>query len=310
MYKKLLNKIHEFDKIVIFRHQRPDGDAMFSALAVYTFIKDNFKSKQVKLAGNEDYDLISLRHKISDNFIKDSLAIVVDTSRSDRTDDHRMNDCKYIIKIDHHPVVDEYGDLNIVDTKCAAACELIADIFLSNTFKPYKHSQKLYEYLYCGIVTDTINFKTTSTTSRTLKIASLLAEKGSLQISKLVEFLFDKDIDDFYKTTDIRKYLKVEKKFAYIYLNKKELNKIGISAVDAKNHVDIMNNIKNIKIWLFAVENNNLIEVSVRSKRGYIINLICQKYGGGGHANASGIKDITKVAFNKLLKELIELSTK
>jgi len=310
MYKRFLNKIKEFDKIVIYRHQRPDGDAMFSSLAIYTFLKDNFKDKKIKMAGFEDYDLISKRHKVSDNFISDSLAIVVDTSRSDRIDDIRAMNSKFIVKIDHHPVVDNYGDINIVDVKCAAACEVIADILLSDVFKHYKFSNKFYEYLYCGIATDTINFKTTSTTAKTLHTASILADRANLQISKLVEFLFDKDIDDFYKTTKIRSYFKTDKKMAYILLNDKDLKNINIEANEAKNHIDIMSNLKNINIWVFIVESEKLYDVSVRSKRGYVINKICQKYGGGGHANASGIKGIEYKQVKLLLKELVELSTK
>lgn len=310
MYKKLIDKIKEYDKIVIYRHQRPDGDAMFSALSFYTFIKDNFKNKQVKIAGLHKYDVITVKHKISDSFIKDSLAIVVDTSRADRIDDVRYINSAYIIKIDHHPVVDNYGDINIVDPKCAAACELIANIFLSKELSRYHKSKKLYEYLYCGIATDTINFKTTSTTSNTLKTASILADKGSLMISDLVQYLFDKDINDFHKTTLIRSHIQTNKKFAYIILNEEDLNKIDINGEEAKNHIDIMNNITNINVWMFAVEENGLYNVSVRSKRGFVINTICQGFGGGGHANASGIKGISKNKLNKLKKVLIELSTK
>ena len=59
MYKQLLKKIKEYDKITIFRHVRPDGDAMFSALAMAQYLKDNFKDKKIKLAGKEEYDVIS-----------------------------------------------------------------------------------------------------------------------------------------------------------------------------------------------------------------------------------------------------------
>ena len=67
MYKEILDKIKEFDQISIFRHQKPDGDAMFSALALYRFLKDNFPEKDIKVAGKDEYDLISRNDRMSHN---------------------------------------------------------------------------------------------------------------------------------------------------------------------------------------------------------------------------------------------------
>ena len=72
MYKKLLDKIKEYKKITIFRHERPDGDAVFSAYALKEFITSNFKNKQVKLVGNDSYDILESAFKVNDSFIKDS----------------------------------------------------------------------------------------------------------------------------------------------------------------------------------------------------------------------------------------------
>ena len=107
MYKPILDKIKEYDYITIYRHQRPDGDCMFSALALYEFLKDNFKEKQIKIAGEDTYEIITKKHKISDSFARKSLAIVVDTSSVNRIDDIRATQAPFMIKIDHHPVVEQ-----------------------------------------------------------------------------------------------------------------------------------------------------------------------------------------------------------
>ena len=311
MYKEFLDLIKQHDCITIFRHARPDGDAMFSAMAIYTFLKDNFKDKKIKVAGSDQYKHINKNDKVSDRFIKQSLAIVVDTSTSNRVDDLRFEKAHRIVKIDHHPIVDDYGDLNIVDHKTAACAELLARILLSKEFKDYYLSPKTCEYLYCGIVTDTINFRITTVTYKTMQIAYKLIKKGDLKVSDLVEFLMDKDIDTFHKVSKIRNYLKVKERFGYITLTQKDLKKIDMSALDAKNNIDEIGKISDLMVWAFAVEEENgLYSVSLRSKRGYIVNTICHKYGGGGHANASGIKGITRKQINTLYNELIELSTK
>ena len=311
MYKELLDLINKYDCIAIFRHVRPDGDAMFSALALYTFIKENFKDKKVKIGGFDEYEIITKKDKLSDKFINESLAIVVDTSNRERVDDSRFSTAKYVIKIDHHPVVDNFGDMNIVNSDAAACCEVLSDIFFSKTFKNYKISPKTCEYLYCGIITDTINLRTTNVTPNTLNNAYKLASAGNLQVSNLVEYLMDKNLSTFKKISKIRNSLKIKESCGYIILDKKQLKQIGMSHEEAKNQIDEIGSIKDLNVWMFATqEPDGTYGVSVRSKRGYVINEICQKYGGGGHKNASGVKGVNKKELNTLLNELIELSTK
>ena len=311
MYKQFLNKIKEYDSITIFRHIHPDGDAMFSCMALYRFIKDNFKEKNIKIAGDDLYDVITMKHKVSDTYIKKSLAIVVDTSSRNRVDDQRFMMAPYIIKIDHHPIVDQYADINIVDISCAACCELLAKILSSNELKGYNISPKVCEYLYCGILTDTNTFTTSNTTYNTLRRAAFLAEKGNLKISDLVNYLNDLEIDLYQKVSKIRNYLKITEKFGYILLSEKDLKKIDIDPYRAKNNIEEIGHIKNLNIWAFAVEiEDKTYSVSVRSKRGYVLNEICQRYGGGGHANACGVKGINKKELDALFKEFVDLSTK
>ena len=121
MFTQLLNEIQSHERITVFRHQRPDGDAVFSTLALACFLEDNFPQKQVKVLGSDTYEIINRFDSVSDEFISDSLAIILDTSTADRIDDERALTAEYRIKIDHHPIVDEYGDLNIVRTSAEAA---------------------------------------------------------------------------------------------------------------------------------------------------------------------------------------------
>ena len=306
MYNNLLKKIIDFDQITIFRHIRPDGDAMFSCLALYQFIKDNFKNKKVKIAGKDTYDVITKIDKVSDSYINESLAIILDTSNVDRVDDKRFINAEYVIKIDHHPAIEQFGDLNIVNSDAAACAELLADIFMSKPFSKYKLSKKVCEYLYCGILTDSMDFSTTSTTPITLSIGSKLALIGNLKINELNNYVFSKNIDLFEKITKIRSYLKIDGKFAYIFLDRKDLKKIQMKGSDARNNIDAIANIKGINIWAFFTynEENGLYDGSLRSIRGYVVNEIAYRYNGGGHKNASGTNKLTLQQIHNLIKEL------
>lgn len=311
-YSKILDKIKEYDKITIFRHVSPDGDAVFSQMALYTFIKDNFKNKKVRKCGFEDFELYPNVERVSDSFIEDSLAIVVDTSDRGRVDDLRFLNAKYIIKIDHHPPYDAYGNINCVDTNTAAACELITDILFSEPFKKYKKSPAVCEFLYSGMLTDTLNFKTASCTAQTLAFATILVKQGNIKMSDRSDYLFSKSIAEFNGVSKLRNHLKIKGHFGYLLLEKKELDEIGLSYSAAKNNIAEFGNIKDINVWVICVYNDDkkYYEASIRSKRKYIINETVRKYGGGGHKNASGVRGLKKAQVKLMLNDLEIIANK
>ena len=309
MYQEVLDKIREYDNISIFRHIKPDGDAMFSAMALYHFITDNYPEKSVKVCGNDVYDITSKNDSVSDDFIHDSLAIILDTSTVNRIDDLRALDASYHIKIDHHPFGEDYADLNLTDIKTAAASEFLADILLSDAFIGHKMSEETIRYLYYGIVTDTMNFKTSNTTAKTMKTAAYLMEIGDIKASDTYEYLFNVDLETYRKISKMRNELQITENFGYICLNLDKLAELEMSGDDAKNNIDEIGNIRDLNVWAIAVENNeHLFEVSVRSKRQYTINTICKEFGGGGHTNAAGVKDMNQEQLDQMFVMLAEAS--
>lgn len=307
MYKKFLDLIKKYKSITIFRHERPDGDAVFSAYAMYEFIRTNFKSKKVYLVGNDNYDVLNSAFKVKDSVIKESLCIVLDTATIARVDDKRCFDlADYIVKIDHHPNLEKYGDLNIVDTDRAATCELLSDIFFSNTFKKYKLTEKTKQYLFSGIVADTMSFKTASCTSNTFMVASKLLLNSKFNVADVYDNVFSKTKKEYNSVTLLRKSFKTKGKVAYIIANDIDMRKIGLSYDGVKNNVDILAHIQDVNIWaIFALnKKTNLYDGSIRARNGYVINTIAQRYDGGGHKYAVGVKNLTISDITRLLNEL------
>ena len=155
-----------------------------------------------------------------------------------------------------------------------------------------------------------INVKSEIKTLRKVLLHRPGRELLNITPDNLNELLFDVNLDTYKKITEIRKNLKVNKKFGYVLLTKKQLESLKMDPVEAKNQIDAIGNIKDLNVWAFAVQNGTKYDISVRSKRKYIINTICAKYNGGGHANAAATRQITKQDLDKLIKELIEISTK
>lgn len=311
MYKDLLNKIKEYKNICIYRHIRPDGDAVFSQFALYTFIRDNFKDKKVQMCGELEYDLLPYSNIPDESFIEKALVIVLDTASRGRVDNLTYEKGDYIIKIDHHPEVDPYGDINIVDDKCSSTTELLAKILYSKEFSKYKLSKDVCMYLYSGILTDSNCFSTSSTSSDTLFYASKLTKDGDFDISALNNYLFNLDYKHYQSISILRNELKIKNGVGYIIADDKLLKKLKMTVNDAKNAIDEFNHIKGLKIWsIFAYNTKSgLFDASVRSNTKYTINTLCSKFNGGGHKNACGVKNLTKSQVNSLIKGLIEIAS-
>lgn len=301
-YKEILELIKEYKFITIFRHQRPDGDAAGSQLALKTWILDNFKDKEVYALGTETYDIYPFVDIVEDDIISNSLAIILDTSNQERIDDERWKLAKKSIKIDHHPVVQEYADYNFAMPEAAATCEYLCDILTS--FNDCILSKETAKFLYSGLLTDTISFKTTNTSSNTFKVASILANTG-IDIYEINTSIFDKDLKTYEYCNYLRNKIIYDEGIAYVILNQTMLNECNVTASYARNYVSELGGVKEFKIWLLITENEKgLYDASLRSKKPYIINEIAAKYNGGGHKNASGIKNISKEDIMSLLNDL------
>jgi phosphoesterase RecJ-like protein len=293
-YKLVLKKIKEFDTIVIFRHQRPDGDAFGSQCGLATWIKDNFPSKKVLCAGSnsEIYssEVFPKMDVIKDEDLNDDfLAIIVDTGDSKRIDDERWNKAKYKIKFDHHPAEELYGDLNIIINEIASCAQLIAD-FCFHFEKKYPLSKLAAKYLYSGIVTDSGRFFFPSVDNITLIIASKLIKVGLIPAYDVYEKLYEKDVSSLVFQKYVLNHMTFTKKgVAYYILDQKALDELGISNERGKEHLSLMSNIKNVPIWfcITEIKEKNEWRVSIRSKK-IDISQVARKYHGGGHLQASG----------------------
>ncbi|MGN1182522.1 MAG: bifunctional oligoribonuclease/PAP phosphatase NrnA, partial [Faecalibacillus sp.] len=100
MLRQILNKIAEYEDIVIYRHINPDYDALGSQYGLYYLIKDNFEGKNVYLEGIFSTDLIDKYDYDGDyhkpDFIHPTLGIVLDTASKERIDGESYQKCQEI----------------------------------------------------------------------------------------------------------------------------------------------------------------------------------------------------------------------
>ena len=311
--KTLLKKIKEFDRIVIFRHQTPDFDAIGTQLGLYHFIKDNFPSKDVHVVG-ENHVVFTPRlyppMEILDDEYYDNpfLAIVVDTADTKRVSDDHFKKAAYIIKIDHHPNKEPYGNINIVVEEAAAASELVCAILYSFGDK-YYISQQSAKYFYSALAGDSGRFLFNSTSPLTFEIAKLLISTGFNLSKDVYQKMYQKQIEDLRVTAYVlNNFIVSPKGVAYYILSEEIQDELNITFERGKENLGQLANIEGIHIWCSITENRakNKWKVSIRSKE-IKINGVATKYNGGGHDQASGAEIYSLDELPSLIADLDSL---
>lgn len=311
-YKAVLKAICKYDTIVILRHEVPDFDASGSQFGLATWIKDNFPNKKVYSLGQPHKFFSPKLYPVTDKVdeIHDKyLCIIVDVANRPRVDGKEyIDNADYIIKIDHHPLCDDFGDISIIDEHAAAAAEIIGEMLIS--FKK-KISKECAYYLYSAIVGDSGRFQYSDTSSRTFKVASKLFETG-FDFQDIYNKMYLKSIDDLKIIKELYNlYKTTEKGVAYYIISDAQLKEFNIEREQIKAYVNLLAGYEEIKIWVQVSEDITATDeykwrVSIRS-RGIKINDVATNFNGGGHDNASGAKCKDLDEINRLIQELDNL---
>lgn len=303
MYNKIVEKIKEYNTIVIARHVGVDPDALCGQLALRDAIKLTYPDKKVLAigSGSAKFGQIGKLDKVEE--VKDALLIVVDTPDVKRVDSVDFSQFAYKIKIDHHPYVESYCDLELIEDEACSACEVLMRLILNTELQCDK---EIAEKLYMGLVSDSNRFLFNSCTSETFSLAAEFIGKYNLDLSSMYQRLYLRPLNEVRLEGYISSNMVVtENGLAYIKITDDIINQYGVDSAAAGNMVNNYNYIKEVIVWATITEDvkNKQIRVSIRS-RGPQINLIAEKYGGGGHKQASGVKLKTFDEAMKLMNEL------
>lgn len=289
--KAILDKIKEYDRIIIFRHKRPDGDATGSTKGLQRILKLTYPEKEILLQNADFSEYLSFLGgedaPIADEEYKSALGIVVDTGTKERISNQKFALCKELIKIDHHINIAPYGEPMWVEEERSSSCEMIADFY--STFKDeLKIDSEAATYIYCGMVTDSGRFRFRDVSGETMRLAGMLLDVG-IDTDKMYANLYMKEFDLYkFESYAYGQMQITENGVVYLHVTKEMQEEFGLSQEDASASVSLMDSIKNSLIWLAFIDNDDgSIRVRLRS-RFVTINTIGEKYRGGGHACAAG----------------------
>lgn len=302
----ILNKIKENDKIFIFRHFRPDGDAVGSSKGLAAILKLTYPEKKIYLQNADFSGYLSFLggedEILPDEEYADALGIVVDTATADRVSNKKFTLCRELIKIDHHIPIESYAPTEWVEEERSSTCEMIAHFY--DTFRhELKIDVEAATYIYTGMVTDSGRFRFRDVSGETLRLAGTILSVG-VDTDTLFAHLYLKEFDELKFEAYVHKKMKItEGGVAYIYVDNKMKEQFGLSDETAGTVVSLMDSIKGSIIWLAFIENKDgSTRVRLRS-RFVTVSELANKYHGGGHACASGATVYSRKEMNQLIKD-------
>ena len=286
---QLLSLIETFDTIILHRHSNPDGDALGSQTGLKQIILENFPGKQVYMTGDEAgrYAFMagSVMDEVPDSAFPDALCIILDTSAPHLISDDRYQQAKALARIDHHLFCGQIAPVEVVDSQCESCCGLITLMCMENGLRL---NDAAATALYTGMVTDSGRFRYDSTNARTMRCAAFLLEH-KVDTNEIYRNLYASDFDQLQLRAQYTLKIRfTPRRVAYIYTTAEELAQTGMDEFTiSRGMVNVMSDIRGVDIWVNFTETQRGVLCELRSSR-YNINPVAVKYGGGGHAKASG----------------------
>ena len=303
MFEKIYERIKENDTIVIARHIGVDPDALGSQLALKLSILGTFPDKKVFAVGTRSsrYNYFPKLDKF-DGDPTTTLLIVTDTPDIKRIDLPNFSEFKEACKIDHHPIIDKFGEIEYIDTNASSASEIVLKFIKQNNMYM---DLEIAKCLFYGIISDTNRFLF-NTNEETLRTVADLIEEFKLDTEELYRDLLLRPISEIRFQGYISSNMKLtDNGLAYVIITDDIIKQYGVDVSSAGNMVNSFNNIDEVLVWTMVTEDikNNLIKFNIRS-RGPVINTIAENYNGGGHKFASGARVPSMNEAKMLLEDL------
>lgn len=302
--KKAIEKGKTFS---IFIHKNPDGDALGSGMALKKLLehfgKTTYLTSHDKIASTYDFMNLEIEEDLNkiqsaDTFFFLDLSAIY---RCGKYQDIVNLPNKTIIFIDHHIEQDIIGDIVARNPNKSSTAELVYDLYMHLGVPFTKETATL---LYSGIASDTGCFVQKNTTPESLVAASKLIEANA-DYEKANFELFTKRPDGYLRVASFAlKNAKVYgDKLTLLVVNGRNYKKLN--KPDTFYLVDSLKHYPTDILVIITRKNKHTIKLNMRSRQ-TDIQVMCEKFGGGGHKNASGA-EISNRSIRSIIKEVKNL---
>ena len=304
----ILQKIKEYDRIMIFRHIRNDGDCVGATKGLQRILRLTWPEKEVYLIDEDTAKYLEFLgpedEPVADELYRDALGIVLDTASENRISNQKYTLCRELVKIDHHIPLENYGDYIWVEEEKSSACEMVVKFY--DAFRDeLKMDSEAATYLYTGMVTDTGRFRYSDVDGDTLRHAAMLLDVG-VDTETLYARLYLEAFEYLKFKAHIYQQMEItENGVAYIFVDRAMQEQFGLSLEQASAVIGNLDSIRGCICWIAFIETGDekgTIRVRLRSRFVHINN-IAEKYRGGGHAAASGATLYSREEIDALLRD-------
>lgn len=312
---QIYKKLEAYDRILLFRHIRVDGDCVGATKGMKDIIRQTWPKKEVLIIDDEHSDYLAFLgpDDVSDEdmpagytryenaLYEDALGIVIDVATPDRVSNPKFTLCKEVIKIDHHINREPFGVVCWVEEERSSACEMVAAFY-----EAFRDKLKISTFgatcVYTGMVTDSGRFMYEGVKGDTMRLAGLMLDQG-IDTETLYAHLYLKDAETLKFTSWVYENMQVTKNgVASVFVDEKTRLRFKLSQESASNAVGYLSGIRGVLCWLAFIETKDNIRVRLRS-RFMAINGLAESYNGGGHANASGATVYSREEMNQLITD-------
>lgn len=308
---ELLQAIESFQTIIIHRHINPDPDAIGSQLGLRELLKAQYPDKKILAAGTISKGLawMGQMDPVSAKDYQNALVIVLDTPIQSRIDGEEFDRASYLVKVDHHILVENFADLEIVHVEASSTAELLT-LLIMNLLPDWTLTAQAATYFYAGIVGDTGRFLHSNTRQATFEAVSfLMAAKADLVMinRQLNEITFN---ELKFQSFAIDRVQLHPAGLASMRFTLEDLEATGVTAEATNAVTNLPGRLAEVLSWVVFIEQEEepgTYRARLRSK-GPQINQIAMAFNGGGHAMASGATVKSGEELQALIDQMIEVN--
>ena len=288
------------EKVLIFTHQRPDGDALGSSFGLKYFLEEKGKKAEVFIPGTIPHRHTKLFSGYLSSLTQEEMSTFDTFAAVDCANPARLGAPesvtietlrnKRFINLDHHSGNSmESGFFNLVSPDSSSCCELLVNII---TAAGLKIPEKCASPFLTGMMTDTGSFRFSNTDAHALRTAALLLEAGA-QLEPIVNAVFfSKPVSQVRFENELMKdHLKFASngKIAYTVIPPGLAAKHNFNIKEDEGLIDLLREIDGVIIAVLLYQGSDGIKISMRSKdSAYPVGPVARFFNGGGHELAAG----------------------
>ncbi|HEX5283928.1 MAG TPA: bifunctional oligoribonuclease/PAP phosphatase NrnA [Bryocella sp.] len=287
---RILRIICDHETFLITSHARPDGDAIGSALGLMHLVESMGKRATVAFA-----DRIPMMYRCLpgiERIVPDlpiemhDVAILLECDSVERSGFEAI-DAGMLVNIDHHQSGRNFADFNWIDP---TACAVGAMVYQLAVASGEEISPEIASCLYSAILTDTGAFTFACTDASTFGLAEHLLERGADSTAIAQSIYFSHPESKVRILGSALSNLEVDGEVAWTFVTLDDMERANAIVEDCEGIVNYLISILGVRaaVFLREIPTGDRFRLNLRSKGAVDVAEVAERFGGGGHRNASG----------------------